>query len=306
VFDCAFSAGSTTGATATFVDPRDGKNYKTVVMPDGRTWFAQNLNYTKDLTYNDYAYEANGKQFTSLENGVPAIGSYWCPALYFVSSKALPSATSGSQGDCNVYGALYTWETVMMVDGKYADEMKTSTAWDETWVSFNYFPLGTAPAAGNNSDRNNARGGAAVKGGGRGICPAGWHVPTDYEWANLLNEVEGNNTYTKQTGNGWWGTDAGQKLKSAATFTNTDPGDGSWLAHANTNLNTCGFALVPAGVRNAATNAVIDRGIREQPHASSVCTNRTSYARSALSYMMNTSRVARLRADGGSVRCVKD
>ncbi|MDR3180492.1 MAG: hypothetical protein LBT61_01005, partial [Prevotellaceae bacterium] len=64
VFDCAFAPPSTaTGTTATFTDPRDGKQYKTVVMPDGRTWFAQNLNYTKDLTFNAYAREANGKQF---------------------------------------------------------------------------------------------------------------------------------------------------------------------------------------------------------------------------------------------------
>jgi hypothetical protein len=50
VFACSFTAGTATSATATFIDPRDGKYYKTVVMPDGRTWFAQNLNYTKDLT----------------------------------------------------------------------------------------------------------------------------------------------------------------------------------------------------------------------------------------------------------------
>jgi hypothetical protein len=56
VFDCSFSAGAEAGATATFTDPRDGKHYKTVVMPDGRTWFAQNLNYTKDLTFNIYYY----------------------------------------------------------------------------------------------------------------------------------------------------------------------------------------------------------------------------------------------------------
>ena len=28
-----------------FKDPRDGKKYKTVKMPDGKTWMAENLNY---------------------------------------------------------------------------------------------------------------------------------------------------------------------------------------------------------------------------------------------------------------------
>ena len=41
-------------AAATFTDPRDGKQYKTATMPDGRTWFAQNLNYTKGLVFNAY------------------------------------------------------------------------------------------------------------------------------------------------------------------------------------------------------------------------------------------------------------
>ena len=150
VFDCAFAPPSTeTGATATFRDPRDGKPYKTVVMPDGRTWFAQNLNYTKDLTYNVYSYEANGKQHTSIANGVPAIGSYWCPGA---------GTYSGDQNMCNTLGALYTWETAMMVDGKYADETKTSSAWDESWVSPYYYNSGAA-GANPNADRNNGRGG---------------------------------------------------------------------------------------------------------------------------------------------------
>ena len=28
-----------------FVDPRDGQKYKTVRMPDGKWWMAENLNY---------------------------------------------------------------------------------------------------------------------------------------------------------------------------------------------------------------------------------------------------------------------
>jgi uncharacterized protein (TIGR02145 family) len=229
VFNCAFSAGTETGATAIFADPRDGKSYKTVVMPDGKTWFAQNLNYTKDLTYNAYAYEANGKQYA---NGVSAIGSYWCPAVH-------TSVASGSEAECRTYGALYTWETAMMVDGKYADETKTSSAWDEFWISSNYFPEGTSRSESNNANTNNAR-------GGRGICPMGWHIPTDYEWMNLLDNVEENKTFTSLTTYQWCGTDAGQKLKSIAT-TDTDQGDGSWYNSNTPGTDTYGFSLVPAG-----------------------------------------------------------
>jgi uncharacterized protein (TIGR02145 family) len=226
VFSCTFTPPSTvTGTTATFTDPRDGKKYKTVVMPDGKVWFAQNLNYTKNLILNTYTFEANGKLYNStLVNGAPAIGSYWCPA-------APGSTYSGDPITCNLVGALYTWETAMMVDGKYADESKTSSAWDESWVSDYYFATG-APGTTSNADRNNARGGDNVKGGGRGICPKGWHIPTAREWAVMLDKVDGDgqNTAFKDTyPAGLVGTDAGQKLMSSELYTQTpSPWDGRW------------------------------------------------------------------------------
>ncbi|MDR0692046.1 MAG: hypothetical protein LBF69_03300 [Prevotellaceae bacterium] len=300
VFACTFTAGTVTSATATFVDPRDRKRYKTVVMPDGRTWFAQNLNYTKDLTYNAYSYEENGKQVTSTANGVPAIGSYWCPPV----SR---SVASGSEADCNTYGALYTWETAMMVDGKYADETKTNSTWDESWVSPYYFPSGQAATAGNNGNKNNARGGTAIKGGGRGICPLGWHVPTDREWAEMLDAVEGNTTYTvSQTGIGWWGTDAGKKMKSAATFTTTDPGDGSWLEDANRGTDEFGFAAVPAGNRSPNASSFVSRGAAVAHWSSAVGNSANAWYRALINTNTSVQRYLLNRSHAFVVRCVKD
>jgi uncharacterized protein (TIGR02145 family) len=244
VFNCTFSAGTGTGATATFTDPRDGKRYKTVLMPDGKTWFAQNLNYTKDLTYNAYSYEANGKQFTSTGNGIPAIGSYWCPGVE-------GSVASGSETDCNTYGALYTWETAMMVDGKYADEAKTSTAWDESWVLPYYIGAYTSPATTPHADRNNARGGTSVKEGGRGICPKGWHVPTVKEWVSMLNKVEGDgtgNAYITMNLSTLVGVDAGLKLRSAATCTTADPIPLAWYTGTYNGYDLYGFSAYPTPV----------------------------------------------------------
>jgi uncharacterized protein (TIGR02145 family) len=244
VFACSVTVGSETGATATFTDSRDGKVYNIVRMPDDKVWFAQNLNYTQDMTFNQYATQANGKVFTNNTNGgVQAIGSYWCPALS-------GSTYSGDPNTCNIYGALYTWETAMMVDGKYADESKTSSAWDESWVSGYYFSSG-APGTTSNAKKNNARGLVeSSNNGGRGICPKGWYIPTDYDWANLLDKVEGNTTFTtSQTTTGWWGTDAGAKLKSTATYTSTDPDNGSWPDHVARGTNATGFGIMPAGTR---------------------------------------------------------
>jgi uncharacterized protein (TIGR02145 family) len=206
-------------------------------MPDGKVWFAQNLNYTKDLTYNAYAYEANGKPYISVPNGVAAIGSYWCPA-------APGSTFTEDQNTCNTLGALYTWETTMMLDGKYADETKTSTAWDESWVSPFYYTSG-APGSTTVADRNNARGGMNVKDGGRGICPMGWHIPTAREWAQMLDKVDGDgmsNVFMKATSFGQLGTDAANKLKSSATYSIPPISwDGSWPLSAELGLNSYGF-----------------------------------------------------------------
>jgi uncharacterized protein (TIGR02145 family) len=244
VFDCS-SPSNPIGTTAIFTDPRDGKQYKTVVMPDGKTWFAQDLNYTKDLTYNTYAHEANGKQFTSIENSTTAIGSYWCPAVN-------GSVTSGSEADCRTYGALYTWETAMMVDGKYADETKTSTAWDESWVSAYHYA--GAPNSSPNADKNNARGGTNVKGGGRGICPLGWHVPTTKEWAVLLDIVNEDGTGSSFSNNdcgAFSSRDVFAKLRSPMSFEDADPGDGSWSSVTPPAAGNLAFDLTPGGYRVA-------------------------------------------------------
>jgi uncharacterized protein (TIGR02145 family) len=299
VFTCSFTASTTTGSTATFTDPRDGKQYKTVVMPDGRTWFAQNLNYTKDLTFNQYAFEANGKRFNPSDNGILAIGSYWCPAI--------SNATySGDQNTCNIYGALYTWETAMMVDGKYADETRTSSAWDESWVSSYYYTSG-APGSTPNADRNNARGGTNIKGGGRGICPLGWHIPTLNEWAVLLDNVEGNTTFTiNQTGPGCWGSNAGIKLKSSATYTDIDPGEGSWVNATNSGTDDFGFAVLPGGDVRPSSLTYHARGT-----CALIWTSAVGSSNNAVYKQFNASAACALtyissRWYGENVRCIMD
>jgi uncharacterized protein (TIGR02145 family) len=61
----------------TFTDERDGQTYRTVKMPDGKVWMAQNLNYK------------------------PESGNSWC------------YKNDESMGD--KYGRLYDWKTAMAV-----------------------------------------------------------------------------------------------------------------------------------------------------------------------------------------------
>lgn len=60
----------------------------------------------------------------------------------------------------------------------------------------------------------------------RGLCPSGWHVPTDEEWTALTDELGG-------------GPTAGGAMKAAST--DTPSWDGS---------NTSGFSALPGGGRN--------------------------------------------------------
>jgi uncharacterized protein (TIGR02145 family) len=281
------------GAKGTITDARDKKVYKIVKMPDGKVWMAENLNYQKDLTFNSMSNYANGEVFTSMANGVPAIGSFWCPP---VGGTLQDVATS--QNTCNVYGALYTWETAMSENGK--------GPWLETNVSANYFPNNSdeasKPSAGanKNSAQNN----------GQGICPAGWHVPTDYEWANLLDKVEtegANGTYTSQIGTGWFGEDAGKKMKSASTYIGADPGDGSWADNdPNRGTDASGFGAVPAGGRYNNGTQFGNRGTLAIYWSSSVGSNSHAWYREFHYINAQVGRNLNYRSYGFAVRCVKD
>jgi uncharacterized protein (TIGR02145 family) len=74
--------------------------------------------------------------------------------------------------------------------------------------------------------------------GSQGICPAGWHVPTDEEWKILEGAVDSH----YKIGNPIWNTtvyrgfDAGKNLKSTT----------GW-AQAGNGLDLFGFTILPAG-----------------------------------------------------------
>ena len=70
----------------------------------------------------------------------------------------------------------------------------------------------------------------------RGICPNGWHVPSDAEW--MLLEVAIGMGESVVNLEGWRGTDEGSKLKS----------EEGWFNLGNGN-NDFGFSAVPSGHR---------------------------------------------------------
>ncbi|MFM7700496.1 MAG: fibrobacter succinogenes major paralogous domain-containing protein, partial [Bacteroidota bacterium] len=67
----------------------------------------------------------------------------------------------------------------------------------------------------------------------RGLCPIGWHVPSDAEWTTLENQLGGSSV-------------AGGALKSTAM----QPTSGGWNSPNTGATNSSGFTALPGGLRN--------------------------------------------------------
>ncbi|MEI7498899.1 MAG: FISUMP domain-containing protein [Bacteroidota bacterium] len=67
----------------------------------------------------------------------------------------------------------------------------------------------------------------------KGICPTGWHIPTDGEWTTLTTFLEGESV-------------VGGKMKSIGTI---QTGTGLWNTPNTGATNESGFTAVPAGCR---------------------------------------------------------
>lgn len=75
--------------------------------------------------------------------------------------------------------------------------------------------------------------------GAQGICPDGWHIPTDGEWCTLENEVDSGEVDCDYLG--YRGNDAGANLKETGTFHWNEP---------NYATNSSGFSALGSGYRN--------------------------------------------------------
>jgi uncharacterized protein (TIGR02145 family)/uncharacterized repeat protein (TIGR02543 family) len=145
------------GEGNTFVDGRDGKTYKRVVIGN-QVWMGENLNYDVPNTTSDDVCYGN------------------------------------DDANCAQYGRLYYWVTAMDIDASY-----NSTYW-------------------NGSDVNH-----------QGVCPAGWHLPSNAEWTTLVDYVG----YVGGT------STTGTKLKSSTGWNSSGVPAGT---------DNYGFTALPGGL----------------------------------------------------------
>ncbi len=122
----------------------------------------------------------------------------------------------------------------------------------------------------------------------QGVCPTGWHVPSDCEWMYLehgqgmpIDEQKG--AYMRNNGN------VGQKLK---------------VSSAN-GTNSTGFTALLAGWRNATDGTFGDRSAWGYWWSSSADAS-NAYFRGVQKWNSGVQRTGASKANGYSVRCLKD
>jgi uncharacterized protein (TIGR02145 family) len=123
----------------------------------------------------------------------------------------------------------------------------------------------------------------------KGLAPAGWHIPTDAEWATLVNYLGGPAT-------------AGRKLKEI--------GMAHWLSDNNgttTSTNSSCFTALPGGFRDGGANALFSNINQNGYWWSSSDAGAAGAGSFVLSHgTTQTNSGATSKLAGYSVRCVKD
>ncbi|UCH14059.1 MAG: hypothetical protein JSV22_13270 [Bacteroidales bacterium] len=141
---------------------------------------------------------------------------------------------------------------------------------------------------------NGTSGSNAVPSGIQGVCPAGWHLPSDEEWKELeiylgMSESEADNE-------DWRGTDQGGKLKESGTTHWNSPNEGA--------TNASGFTAIAAGHRtNADTYTNMNTGAC---FWSTTSADSQAWTRLLLYNNAAVRRTDYFKNFAFSVRCVKD
>jgi uncharacterized protein (TIGR02145 family) len=120
---------------------------------------------------------------------------------------------------------------------------------------------------------------------GRGLCPTGWHVPTDEEWSSLTTPLGGSSA-------------AGGSMKQAGTIYWESPNVGA--------TNESGFSGLPAGIRNHPTTQFIGIGSNTSWWSSDESTDDFAVQRTLGSTTIAVGGGSLNKEIGMSIRCIKD
>jgi len=133
--------------------------------------------------------------------------------------------------------------------------------------------------------------------GAQGICPAGWHIPTDEEWKVLEGAVDGQYGIGDPEWDGWdfRGSDIGYRLRSESGWHGTYNGS-----------NSHGFTMMPGGVRYSNDGNFYHSYHHAVLWTSNEDTDNYAWSRFVIGYLDEVYRNSGNREGGISVRCIKD
>ena len=219
--------------------------------------------------------------------------------LTFTATGTAPSSVTDIDG--NTYDAVEIGNQVWMAedikvthyaDGTEIPNVTTDGNWsnlsstDKAYCFYNnasntdYGALYTWAAA-----MNGAGSSTSNPSGVQGVCPDGWHLPSDSEWTELTNHLGGINV-------------TGGKLKETGTT--------HWISPNTGATNESGFTALPGGYRFHIIGSFDDLGYYGNWWSTTQETTNAAWYRS-MSY--NASSIVKAntdKADGYSVRCILD
>jgi uncharacterized protein (TIGR02145 family) len=130
------------GNTGTFTDSRDGKVYKTIYMPDGNWWFAENLAWSGAglETFNAGYTAIYGRQYRTVDAAVAAPAGSRFPT--YAELSALTNTTGNSSNALKAVGGTY-WLSAFGVDTygfgmRGAGSYNSAGVWQSDLTMFGY------------------------------------------------------------------------------------------------------------------------------------------------------------------------
>jgi uncharacterized protein (TIGR02145 family) len=214
----------------------------------------------KDLLNNGFTDPRDGNHYNTVKIG----NQIWMAEnLKYLPSVVGPATGSNTTPYYYVYG----------YDGSDVNAAKATANYTTYGVLYNW------PAA-----MNGAESSTTNPSGIQGVCPTGWHLPSDAEWAQLIDFLGGEGV-------------AGGKLKETGTA--------HWLISNAGATNETGFTALPGGSRlNNGTFVYI--GISGYWWSATELNASNAWYRSMSTYFSNVDRHNLYKEWGFSVRCVRD
>jgi len=179
------------------------------------------------------------------------------------------------------------WEALDSEDSAYCYYNNNSSQ-----EVFTYGALYTWAAALNGAESSDR-----IPSGIQGVCPDGWHVPSDGEWKELESFLGMDQTEVDTTGAR--GIDLGSKLAISANLWT----DG--LLESNPLFGTSGFMALPGGGRRY-DGTFGHLGDNANFWSATERDTVKAWGRHIYSIYTTVHRYSNVKSDGFSVRCVKD